>query len=109
MRKTTGLYDQYHDFIETALTGPDDPRVVVTDQHISDVNFTLAGLTMSGRMSQEETDAVWALYDIFERTLGMNRRQLIAMLNDTTVYRQVHDILATVPTIEHLGAFGADD
>jgi hypothetical protein len=103
-----GLYDQYHDFLAGALTNPQTPGPTVTDAHISDVNLTLYGLTTSGRLSDAEATAAWELYTVFERTVGMNRQQLVAMMNDNAVYREVYDILRPVPTLAHLGQFGVD-
>jgi hypothetical protein len=106
------LYDRYKQIARNALSTPDSPGYVVTEDHIADATNTLYYLTMEMRppwISTEEVEAAWKLLDIFTRAEGMNRAQLTAMLNDDAVYHEVHGILAAVPSIKHLGPLGVDE
>lgn len=103
----SGLYDIYRDRIANGLADPQSTDTI-QDGDITNVNYTLFGLIQSGRLTDPEVEAAIDLYTVFERTNGMNRTQLVAMMNDDAVYREVYDIVSTVPTVEHLGAFGAD-
>ncbi|MEO3824688.1 hypothetical protein [Actinomadura sp. B10D3] len=106
------LYDRYRQIAQGALSTPNSPGYVVTTEHIADASNALYYLTVEMRpswLSVEELNAAWELLEIFQRTEGMNRAQLTAMLNDDAVYREVHGILAAVPSIKHLGPLGADE
>lgn len=106
------LYDTYRRIAQDALATPDSAGYVVTDDHISDATNTLYYLTVEMQpswVSAEELNAAWSLLEIFTRSKGMNRAQLTAMLNDDAVYREVHGILASVPSIKYLGPVGVDE
>ncbi|GAB3426357.1 hypothetical protein [Flindersiella endophytica] len=90
------LYAKYRDFMEAALDDPDDPRFVVTQEHLDDTSLALYGFSL--RATEEESQAAGQLYDqVLTRTVGMNYRQLLAFMNDISVYNEVYDILATIP------------
>jgi hypothetical protein len=92
------LYAKYRDFMEAALDDPDNPRFVVTQEHLDDTSLALYGFSL--RATPEESEAAGQLYDrVLTRTLGMNYRQLLAFMSDISVYNEVYDILATIPGI----------
>ncbi|WP_433334699.1 hypothetical protein [Spirillospora sp. CA-294931] len=101
------FYAKYHDFLKQILTSPDSPTRVVTQEHLQDVGMIKMGL--EGRMTAAENTLAGTLYGMFERTLGMNRSQIVTLMNNDAFYREVHDALARVPEFQHLGPVGADD
>jgi hypothetical protein len=98
-------YDKYHDFVAAVLADPDSDAVL-TQEHLDDIAFILFGLTnpttgIEPVLTPEESDVAWALYDeVLTPALGMDRRQIVAHMNDPAVYQTVHDRLRTVPTID---------
>jgi hypothetical protein len=100
-------YEKYRDFVATVLAAPDRPDLVVTQEHLDDMAYMVFGLQQ--RLTREEAAALNTLYQVFRRTLGMNRPQIIAFMNGAALYDEVRATLARVPTLEHLGPPGADD
>ncbi|HUR01467.1 MAG TPA: hypothetical protein VM347_02910 [Nonomuraea sp.] len=100
------LYDTYRSLMETVLTTPDTPDRVITTQHVSDAAKAVDGLRP--RLSAQEYAAAKQIHAIFARTVGMNRQQILVMMNGNELYQQMHTILSQVPTIQYLGPVGAD-
>jgi hypothetical protein len=99
-------YDSYRSLMETVLTTPDTPDRVITSKHVNDVGLILQGLRP--RLTQQEFVAANALRSIFASTVGMNRQQIITMMNGDDLYQKTYTTLSRVPTLQHLGLAGAD-
>jgi hypothetical protein len=64
----------------------------------------LGGEIRLAMLTDDEATATENLYyNVLSQTLGMNRQQVVAYLNDPTVYQYVYNQLAVVPTIELTG------
>ncbi|MEU7743457.1 hypothetical protein [Nonomuraea sp. NPDC049158] len=100
------LYETYRSVLETVLTTPDTPDRVITSQHVSDAGKVVDGLRP--RLSAQEYNAAKQIHALFAQTVGMNRQQLLTMMNGDDLYQKMHTILSRVPTVQYLGPVGAD-
>jgi hypothetical protein len=108
------LYAQYRDLI-AKLVASSSPAAVVA---ASDVNaaasilFGLAAPVSAGgtaMLTSAESAAAWTLFsDVVKPAVGMDRQQLIDYMNKSTVFQQVNDQLAAIPTIRITGPVSAD-
>jgi hypothetical protein len=96
-------YAKYHDLVASVLNDPNSTAVVTQDQ-LDDVSNMLGGEIRLAMLTDDEATATENLYyNVLSQTLGMNRQQVVAYLNDPTVYQYVYNQLAVVPTIELTG------
>ncbi|WP_026406067.1 hypothetical protein [Actinomadura rifamycini] len=92
-------YTKYRDFMAGVLDDPDSPEVV-TQEHLDDASFIITGLVQTVLTADESKLALTLYRDSLVPTLGMNRREVYAYMNNPAVYGQVHDAVAAAPDIE---------
>lgn len=93
------FHQRSRDFVADVIADPTSTATVTQDQ-LDDTTFIVDGLTQT-LMTPEEADAAWVLNDeVLSQTLGMNRTQMIAYMNDQAVAKKVYDTIAAVPTLE---------
>jgi hypothetical protein len=104
--RAEGYYKQYHDLAAKVITGK-DPTAVVTKSELDTLSTILLGLSLSasqggtGMLTGAEATAAFKLYsDIAQPTLGMNHDQLIAYMNQDSVFQTVYKQVVKVPTIK---------
>jgi hypothetical protein len=103
-----GFYTRYHDLMASVLANPAS-TATVTSQNIGDLQNVILG--MSGAfgagppvLTPAETKAAMALQaSVIEKLQGMNRTQVLAFMNETSVYQNVLTQLSAIPTIEVSG------
>ena len=96
-------YAKYHDYIASVLNDPTS-TAVVTQENLDDISFIIAGETEVQTFTPPESQAAVYLFNtVMKPTLGMNRQQIIAYMNDPVIYQQVYDKLSTLSTIELTG------
>lgn len=97
-------YDKYRAVVASVLADPDS-TVVLSHEHLDDVRQIFAGLSPE-LVTAPEKDAIWVLYDhVLTPALGMNRRQLVAYLDDLAVYQRVLAQLRAIPDLDLDGAY----
>ncbi|MEU8343475.1 hypothetical protein AB0C74_17395 [Spirillospora sp. NPDC048832] len=93
------FHQRSRDFVAEVIADPTS-TATVTQAQLDDTTFIVDGLTQT-LMTPEEADAAWVLNDeVLSQTLGMNRTQMIAYMNDQAVAKKVYDTIAAVPTLE---------
>ncbi|WP_393062696.1 hypothetical protein [Streptomyces sp. LN549] len=93
-------YARYRDFIENVLNDPTS-TAVVTQENLDDATNINAGLVQTFVITGEECVAANQLQtEILDKTLGMNRQQMLTYMNDGRIAARIREILSTVPTIE---------
>ncbi|MFC5815744.1 S1 family peptidase [Nonomuraea harbinensis] len=95
-------YTKYHDFMATVLADPGS-TAVVTEEHLEDVAMIIYGLNQTVLTAEEGRLAFKLFQEALTPTLGMNRRQVLAYMNQPDLYKLVYDAIAAVPTIETNG------
>lgn len=107
--RAQSLYSFYHDIAATLATSS-SPTATVTSSDVNaaaSVLYGLAAPTSAGgtaMLTTAESAAAWLLYSqLVKPTVGMNRQQLIAYMNESSVYQKVHSRAAAVPTIQVTG------
>jgi hypothetical protein len=96
-------YAKYHDYVASVLNDPNS-TAVVTQENLDDVANMLGGEIRLSMLTDAEATATENLYyNVLANTLGMNRQQIVAYLNEPSVYQYVYDQLSQVPTIELTG------
>ncbi|KAB8191746.1 hypothetical protein FH608_027620 [Nonomuraea phyllanthi] len=96
-------YSTYRDFMVEVLNDPDSPEVV-TEEHLEDAGFVINGLAQTVLTSME-ANLAFSLYEkALKPTLGMNRRQVLAYMDEQSLYDLVLAELESVPSIELYGA-----
>jgi hypothetical protein len=91
-------YAEYRDFVAAVLADPTS-TAVVTQDHLDDLAFITTGLTQTV-LTAEETAAARTLQRMVQATLGMNRDQVIAHMNDPAVFQEVQASLAAIPGLD---------
>lgn len=96
------LYDKYRNFVESALNNPQDPAFVVTQENLDDIAQSINGASL--HMTADEQNALVDIYNgAIKPTLNMRYDDLLAHMNDDTVYHLVLARLIRVPTIATQG------
>ncbi|WP_410664187.1 hypothetical protein [Amycolatopsis sp. lyj-84] len=92
-------YDAYRALAISVLGDPES-AVTVTQEHVDDVRAMMAGLSPE-LVSLPEKKAAWVIFDeVVTRSVGMNRAQVLDLMNDLAVYRRVRELLAAIPGLD---------
>ncbi|GGV21417.1 hypothetical protein GCM10010182_49580 [Actinomadura cremea] len=92
-------YTKYRDFMANVLNDPDSTEVV-TQEHLDDASFIIGGLAQTVLTGPESMLAFTLYEESLLPTLGMNRREVHAYMDNPAVYGQVYDAVSAVPDIE---------
>jgi hypothetical protein len=93
------MYEKHIQTVRQALLQPFRSEVRLSREHLADGREAL-GRAMK-YMSKEEKGAAERLFRIADRAEGKTAGEILEMLNDEAIYREVVDILSTVPTLRH--------
>ncbi|WP_165970425.1 hypothetical protein [Actinomadura sp. 6K520] len=92
------VYDQYFSEAKLALYDPDRDDIRVTQQHVTETQDAIDRARKY--MLLEEADAVQEVFELCrDRVLGKNGRELIALLDDATLYQRIREIAAESDSI----------
>ncbi|GAA1776980.1 hypothetical protein GCM10009735_03750 [Actinomadura chokoriensis] len=92
------VYGQYFSEVKVALYAPDRDDIRVTQQHVTETQDAINRARKY--MLPEEADAVQEVFELCrDRVLGKNGRELIALLDDETLYQRIREIAAASDSI----------
>ena len=98
-------YTKYHDFMANVLGDPNSTEVV-TQENLDDASFVITGLLQSHVLNNDEANVAYTLHDqCLKPTLGMNRQEVQAYMNNPMVAEQVYEAVAMAPGIEWNGQY----
>lgn len=92
-----GLYGKYIDAARMVLLQTSREDLRVTETHLRDARQALK--RAEPYLTKDEAQAASGLLKLARRAVGMNVREILAMLNDEQLYEQVVDILSGVSTL----------
>jgi hypothetical protein len=92
------LYNKYADDVRQALLQPDRSDFRITSEHLEDARQGLG--RAKEHMTKEEARAADQLFELAQKAVGKNVREILDMLNDKRLYEQVVRIVSNVPTIK---------
>ena len=105
------FYDKYRKLVKAALADPGSTKLKVTQGNLNDFVFILSGLSGAGGvppiLKPAETQALDTIYnEVLVHTKGKDFAQMVAYMNEVSVYEKVVKALAKVPTISLTGTVG---
>lgn len=97
-------YAKYRDFMAGVLADPNS-TATVTQEHLDDALFIIDGLNRT-ILTSGEGSLAYNLYDgSLVPTLGMNRQEVLAYMNNPALHMQVYNEVLNVPEIHTSGEF----
>jgi hypothetical protein len=95
------LYDKYASDVRKVLLEPRQSTLKVTDEHLKDIRSGIGRLTQ--HMKGEEREAAERALKIIDRAHGKDAREILAMLDDSSLLNEVHGIFSSVGWLEQPG------
>ena len=92
------LYSRYSGDAKLALADPDRDDLRVTAQHLDDAQVVLRAARP--HLTNEEQDACEELVQLAASAIGKNPREVLAMLDDDTLFERVRRITAGLRTLD---------